>query len=194
MISRAQVVLFISLLAWGLVLYQLISMRAASKVQHAKAQYLRMQVAISHTNQSIRAISKVSSGSMKKEPRVDAATAFSLSSQEIPQSTISQPQLTEAPNNIKNAQKRSAEYYQLGHQGMDWKTFAALPIAPAAPDHLFPKLNSSDINMCDASVIERLDARLSREELKWCQWALSDTGGKVKVRIRPLAACIVYHI
>ena len=40
---------------------------------------------------------------------------------------------------------------------------------------------AESLKICPAEVVDKLYQRMSDEDLQWCKWALSPSGGKVKV-------------
>lgn len=64
--------------------------------------------------------------------------------------------------------------------GVSWSDFLEQPSEPLTGSNAFPT-NIKGLLTCPAEMVNRLAQRLPEKDLKWCQWALSDTGGRVKV-------------
>lgn len=76
-------------------------------------------------------------------------------------------------------QPRVVEDYK---QRMSWQDFAQRPIEPYSTTRMeISEETKNGLLVCPQEVVDRLTKRLSDEDFKWCQWALSDQGGRVKV-------------
>lgn len=73
----------------------------------------------------------------------------------------------------------AADYKVARAEGMPWTAFAQHSMPSLRKGAAFPDDPNSVV--CGADVEARLNQRLSEEELTWCQWALSPSGGQVKV-------------
>jgi hypothetical protein len=196
MLSRAQVVLLVSLLSWLLVVFHLMNLRAESKAREAE-KMKRLRTAITNTvlnttSSLVDALHLPSIANTPKQPLIIPGPSKETSQ------TVIQPSSTNPPTMIRpvtvtetipnSAPKQSSakvfpkdapDYAIEG--GMSWKDFVTLPHYSGQPDHSFPSKSLNTLLTCSKEVEGRLDARLSEEKFKWCQWALSNNGGQVKV-------------
>lgn len=163
MLSRAQAVLALSLLAWLLVVYKLFSLRAEA---NAKARLALQE--IEHVDlpgaEFKKSNSSHESTGSKRESKLSSVAINHASSSS-----------SSASANNKVRLHRTWRDYKMDASWMDFVHFPHDPLEKMVA----PKAEST--RTCSKEVVDRLDSRLSPDQLQWCQWALSDSGGKVKV-------------
>lgn len=86
---------------------------------------------------------------------------------------ISRPPRSPTSNNKKSAKDYLAD--------ISWQEFVSLPEEPFSVPREAYTAGSNKLNICPPEVFKKLSEALSPEDLQWCKWALSDSGGRVKV-------------
>jgi len=89
------------------------------------------------------------------------------------------PPIKPKPYPVARKAMSAADYKVARAEGMPWTAFAQQSMPSLRKGAAFPDDPNSIV--CGADVEARLNQRLSEEELTWCQWALSPSGGQVKV-------------
>lgn len=170
MISRSQLVLLISLLAWLGVVYKLFTLRAESKAKTLRLNELMTAVPLAVIEpKAVNVAVPVPAVEQARSPKASPATVTAPASPVAAKAT---------------ARKGQVEDYAV--QSVPWMTFASLPsptIAPPTSSYATPGAGVGAWKpiICPPAVQEAIDSRLSPEQVKWCEWTLSDSGGKVKV-------------
>lgn len=67
------------------------------------------------------------------------------------------------------------------HTSMTWKQFSTSAAEKYGSNTQLPRDISKSLRTCSRDLVEKLNQRMSDEDLKWCQWSLSPSGGKVQV-------------
>jgi hypothetical protein len=76
--------------------------------------------------------------------------------------------------------KKTVADYKTEGISSSWSEFAFKPHAPLHRSNPWPK-TPANLRVCPKEVEDKLNERLDKEKLNWCQWALSNSGGNVKV-------------
>jgi hypothetical protein len=110
------------------------------------------------------------------------------------------PQLVKSINNpqilsLSKARLTAKDYQTADPNGIPWKSFVEMSPDPLIKGNPFPspfssflnssaeeKKNEKEFVVCSKEIEDKLKGSLSEEDYQWCEWALSDKGGKVKVR------------
>jgi hypothetical protein len=72
-----------------------------------------------------------------------------------------------------------SDYKAANPQGIPWEEFSNLKPKPLTTRTKFPA--DPTTLRCSKEVEDKINQKLSEEDFAWCKWALSDTGGRVKV-------------
>lgn len=187
-ITRSQVFLVVSLVVWSLVLLKLFELHQGPAV----GTEIPPVIVASQSNSPSTTVAQISPVVSKPSPppppppivEQKALTGDSA----LHKLTVAVKAISFASNAVANltspstppprAYPRSIEDYRV--KNLPWQEFSRSPHDIGAPDYGFPSLPNS-VHVCPQEVVDKLNERLSDEDLNWCKWALRADGGQVQV-------------